>query len=96
MSPNENGKVILAIDGGGSRTRCAAFGLNGEFLADVETGPSNHLQVERELVVTSLTEAVRAVMAKCGRELRDVICLSAGLAGVDVDGIGRDEMAEIL
>ena len=84
------------MDGGGSRTRCAAFGLNGELLADIETGPSNHLQVERELVVQSLTEAVRTVMAKCARDLTDVICVSAGLAGVDVDGTGSDEMAKIL
>jgi N-acetylglucosamine kinase-like BadF-type ATPase len=85
-------EVILAIDGGGSRTRCLAITRTGRTVGSGESGASNHLQVASELVHASFTEAIDVALeqAKLGRA--DVVAVSAGLAGVDYDGTGATEM----
>ena len=85
-------EVMLAIDGGGSRTRCLAIDERGRTLGRGEAGPSNHLLVARESVVGSLTEAIDQALANGGLCRADVVGVSAGLAGVDYDGTGAEEM----
>jgi glucosamine kinase len=89
-------EVILAIDGGGSRTRCLAVNKAGEIVSEATTGPSNHLLVAREVVVSSLREAIDKTLASGNLVQNQVACLSAGLAGVDYDGVGAPEMEEVL
>lgn len=88
--------VILAIDGGGSRTRCLAVNNGGRIVSEATTGPSNHLLVAKEVVVSSLKEAIDKTLAAADLRRIDVECVSAGLAGVDYDGVGADEMEEVL
>jgi N-acetylglucosamine kinase-like BadF-type ATPase len=87
--------VILAIDGGGSHTQCLAIDRNGRVAGSSESGPSNHLLVERETVVSSLSTAIDEALMSGGLNRNDVICLSAGLAGVDYDGSGAAEMEAV-
>lgn len=87
-------KVILAIDGGGSRTRCLAIDQQGRVVGNSESGPSNHLQVSRDVVIRSLQEATNEALAKNGLHREQVVCVSAGMAGVDFDGIGAAEIEE--
>jgi N-acetylglucosamine kinase-like BadF-type ATPase len=89
-------ELILAIDGGGSRTRCLAINRSGQVIGESTTGPSNHLLVERELVKSSLDGAINGALAGGGVNRADVRCLSAGLAGVDFDGAGASEMESLL
>lgn len=91
-----NLKVILAIDGGGSRTRCLAIDRSGRVLGGAETGPSNHLLVSGEIVRESLTAAINKTLTSCGLNGEAVACVSAGLAGVDFDGAGAPEMESLL
>lgn len=88
-------EVILAIDGGGSRTRCLAVDPIGRLVGRSLSGPSNHLLVSRDEVVRSLAEATDGALAEAGLKRADVRCVSAGLAGVDYDGRGADEMEEV-
>ena len=89
-------KVVLAIDGGGSRTRCLAIDQRGLLISQAETGPSNHLLVDAPVVSRSLAEAIDQTL-KFGDLSRDsVACVSAGLAGVDFDGNGASQMEELL
>ena len=88
--------VILAIDGGGSRTRCLALDNAGHIVSEATTGPSNHLLVAREIVVSSLKEAIDKTLVAANLERGDVACVSAGFAGVDYDGVGADEMEDLL
>jgi N-acetylglucosamine kinase-like BadF-type ATPase len=85
-------EAILAIDGGATRTRCAAIDRSGRILGEAESGPSNHLQqAERSVearMASAIEETVRA--AKICRD--DIVCVSAGLAGVDYDGYGDEPM----
>ena len=89
-------KVVLAIDGGGSRTRCLAIDQRGRVVSLAETGPSNHLLIDEKVVATSLAGAIDQTL-KLGNLGRDeVACISAGLAGVDFDGNGASQMEELL
>jgi N-acetylglucosamine kinase-like BadF-type ATPase len=87
--------VMLAIDGGGSRTRCLAIDRNGRVAGSGESGPSNHLLVESETVVSSLDAAIDEALTGGGLRRDEVVCLSAGLAGVDYDGSGGAEMEAV-
>ncbi len=88
-------EILLAIDGGGSRTRCLAITRAGHTLGTGESGPSNHLLVDLAIVRASLEEAINAALAQARLKRDDVACISAGLAGVDYDGSGAAEMEEL-
>ncbi len=84
--------LILAIDGGGSRTRCLAIDQSGRVVGAGIGGASNHLLVDKKVVRTSLEDAIKPALAQARTNSSDVDCVSAGLAGVDFDGRGADEM----
>jgi len=88
-------ETLLAIDGGGSRTRCLAITRAGHTLGAGESGASNHLLVDLAIVKASLEEAINAALAQAGLKRNDIVCVSAGLAGVDYDGSGAAEMEEL-
>lgn len=88
--------VILAIDGGGSRTRCIAFDESGSVLGSGESGPSNHLLVEPQTVAASIKNAISDTLTAANKTPGDVSLVAAGLAGVDYDGSGEAEMREML
>ena len=85
-------KILLAVDGGGTQTRCAAYTLDGLRLASAESGPSNHLSSQRSLVIESLQTALATTLGLCNYQMSDVLLVSAGFAGVDFDGAGASEM----
>jgi len=88
-------EVILAIDGGGSRTRCLAINREAKVLGAAESGASNHLLVDKKIVKASLDEAIKETLTQANLKHSNVVCVSAGLAGVDFDGSGADEMDEL-
>lgn len=88
-------KVMLAIDGGGTRTRCRAITRTGHTLGVGVGGASNHLLVAHGIVKASLKEAINAALAQVQLKRANVACVSAGLAGVDYDGSGAAEMEEL-
>ena len=88
-------KVILAIDGGGSRTRCFAFDENANALGSGESGPANHLLVDRSTVAASIRNAIGAALEVANKSPGNVSLVAAGLAGVDYDGSGKSEMREL-
>lgn len=89
-------KVILAIDGGGSRTRCLTIDQTGHVVSHAETGPSNHLLVQRSVVKRSLHEAIEQSLSAAGFNRDSVACVSGGFAGVDFDGAGASEIEGLL
>jgi len=89
-------EILLAIDGGGSHTRCLVMTRDGDSLGTGESGPSNHLLVDMSIVRASLDDAIDAALAKAQIKRSEVDLVSAGLAGVDHDGSGATEMEEVL
>lgn len=88
-------EAILAIDGGGSRTRCWVMSREGHSLGSGESGPSNHLLVAANVVKASLEEAINTALAQAELNRTGTLFVSAGLAGVDYDGKGAREMAAV-
>ena len=89
-------RVLIAVDGGGTRTRCAAFDESGHLRAQTETGPSNYLVSDEKRAFSSLTTAILTVMSACGATREHVHAVSAGLAGVDAGGEGLLEAKKCL
>lgn len=87
--------IMLAIDGGGSRTRCYAITRDGDLLGAGESGASNHLLVGIDLARASLDEAICAALHGAQLDARDDLPISVGLAGVDYDGCGAEEMSQV-
>jgi N-acetylglucosamine kinase-like BadF-type ATPase len=83
-------EVILAIDGGATRTRCLAMDRAGRVLGRGDAGPSNHLLTDHDSVRQSLSTAMDRALASAGLSRSAVRCVAAGLAGVDYDGAGAD------
>ncbi len=89
-------ELLIAIDGGGTRTRTVVFNREGQRLAEVESGPSNHLTYNRREVRDNLQAGIVVALHKCGARAEHVRLVAAGLAGVDFDGEGRQEALAIL
>jgi N-acetylglucosamine kinase-like BadF-type ATPase len=89
-------ETLLAIDGGGSRTRCLAITREGRVIGAAESGASNHLLVGIDVVEASLDEAINSALAQARLKRTEAICVSAGLAGVDYDGNGAAEIERLL
>jgi N-acetylglucosamine kinase-like BadF-type ATPase len=88
--------VILAIDGGGSRTRCLAIDRQGQVIGQAQGGPSNHLLIPADVVKRSLSETIEQTLQSGSLTSDEVVCVSAGLAGVDFDGAGASAMEALL
>src|SRR5690242_9482821 len=85
-------EAILALDGGATRTRCAAIDRSGQLLGETESGPSNHLQQDEITVESRIAALTEQTLRIANLSKNDVACLSAGLAGVDYDGYGEEPM----
>jgi N-acetylglucosamine kinase-like BadF-type ATPase len=82
--------AILAIDSGGTRTRCLAMDRQGRILGRGEGGPSNHLLVDDASARRALSGAMEMALTDAALPTSAVRCVAAGLAGVDYDGAGAD------
>jgi N-acetylglucosamine kinase-like BadF-type ATPase len=85
-------EAILALDGGASRTRCIAIDSSGHILGQAESGPSNHLQAEQDDIEKQIAEVTEKTLRAAHLSREEIVCLSAGLAGVDYDGYGQEPM----
>lgn len=85
-------EVILAFDGGASRTRCIAVDRSGKILGEAESGPSNHLHENGQSVQSRIAELTERTLHTANLSKGDITCVSAGLAGVDYDGYGAEPM----
>lgn len=85
MTKSDSQKLLLVLDGGGTRTRALIAPVDNpqaDALAKVQAGPSNFGQVGAEGLATVLNE----IIAKLPVSFRKISALVAGLAGV-----GREE-----
>jgi N-acetylglucosamine kinase len=88
---HEKDTILIALDGGGTKTRCAVFDKNGKIRAQAESGPSNHLVIGSQFAHESLVECVSEVLRQSETTSEQVEAVSVGLAGVDLDGEGLVE-----
>ncbi|MCL2031039.1 MAG: hypothetical protein FWG93_05785 [Oscillospiraceae bacterium] len=78
-------QLVLGVDGGGTKSHLALFGLDGVCAAAFACGPLNHEVMEGgfQELETRLRESLRTVLDRAGAETGDIAYAVLGLAGVD-------------
>src|SRR4051794_27328742 len=97
MSPREQSarKVLLGVDGGGTKTRAVITDSRHGVLGEAIAGPSNPLRVGFEIAFANIKEAAEKACAAAGVEIVDIVSAEIGLAGVRRPDI-RKKMYETL
>jgi N-acetylglucosamine kinase len=75
-------RVVIGVDGGGSKTACRVAATDGTLLAEGAAGPSNYQTVGHAGALASLATSIEAAAGDAGRPLH-VAGLCLALAGVD-------------
>ncbi|MDB4893831.1 MAG: hypothetical protein JWN15_93, partial [Firmicutes bacterium] len=75
-------RIVLGIDGGGTKTRCLAADGAGCILGEGLAGPSNYQVLGMDGAVAAVMAAVAEALGVAGADLADVEAVCAGLAGV--------------
>jgi N-acetylglucosamine kinase-like BadF-type ATPase len=86
-------RILLAIDAGGTRTRCVVASSRGRVLGTGGGGPGNHILDGWDVARQSLATATAAALAAAGS--RPEIALASS-AGVGPGGEGRDVVESLL
>ena len=76
-------KVILGIDGGGTKTHACLVDLEGNIVATAANGGANWERIGVAAVQKSLDEIINAVCAKASVDRSDIVDSTFALAGVD-------------
>ena len=77
------GRLVVGVDGGGTKTDVVLADLDGTEMAACQTTGTNHESLGAERVVTTIDEAVRSLLHQVGAEPADVAMSAYGLAGID-------------
>ena len=88
-------KILIGIDGGGTKTEAAAANEDGRILAVFEAGPSNVFKVDAAASAAALERVIDGCLGQAGATRSDVISVCAGLAGVDRPTIQK-QITEVL
>lgn len=76
-------KILLGIDGGGTKTTAAAATEDGKIIADFEAGPSNVFKVDAAASAAALEAVIDGCLHGAHAARSEVVSVCAGLAGVD-------------
>lgn len=76
-------KVILGIDGGGTKTHALLVDLDGNILATAANGGANWERTGIAATQTSLQEIVNRVLSEAGLTSSNITAATFGLAGID-------------
>ncbi|MFF2889103.1 N-acetylglucosamine kinase [Paenibacillus sp. NPDC057967] len=81
MQLNKEKRIFIGMDGGGSKTACAACNEQGHILAYAIGESSNVKSRPRAQVEQTLLELIYLVIRQSGAELKDIVSVTLGLAG---------------
>lgn len=76
-------KYIMAIDGGGSKTRCILGSLQGEIIVDLTTAPSNHQIIGIDKTTEVISNLYQNILTIGNCQPKDIAYVVLGLAGAD-------------
>jgi N-acetylglucosamine kinase len=89
-------RVILAVDAGGSNTRCALAATDGTVLGFGSGGPGNHILSGWETARSSYATAIRLAAENAGEAGGGVAVAVVGSAGVGPHGEGREVIESLV
>ena len=96
MHPAKTIPLILALDAGGSSTRCLLTRADGTVLAQARTGPGNHILSGWDVARTSITQAIAQVCTAAAAPVGTIDCAVAASAGVGSNGEGCEVIEALL
>jgi N-acetylglucosamine kinase-like BadF-type ATPase len=76
-----NDRIVLGVDGGGTKTVCVALDSNRQIVGEGRSGSSNPHSVGEAVAQANLCAAIDAALRSAGRLPVAAVC--AGLSGVD-------------
>lgn len=76
-------RIVLGLDGGGTKTVCVAIDETEQVLAQSRTASSNRNSVGDEAARTHVAQAVTQVLRSANAQPADVAAVCLGMAGVD-------------
>lgn len=77
-------RLVMAFDGGGTKTRCIIGDESGNILADSTTGPSNHQTVGPDETKNVLFKLYNKTINDSSIKKENISCVFLGLAGADL------------
>ncbi|PYI57280.1 BadF/BadG/BcrA/BcrD ATPase family protein [Paenibacillus flagellatus] len=81
MAERNTSGVVIGMDGGGTHTRVMVADCEGNVLAYVEKGASS---IRKDLqAMQNVREALEEALLQAGRDISEVMALTAGMAGLD-------------
>lgn len=86
---------VIGIDGGATKTRCAAFDRGMEVLGETFGGSSNLTSLSQKEVQRNLTDLLDRFFLESGFPPQDCACLCLGSAGAGRES-ARNELTKIL
>lgn len=89
-------RIILALDAGGTATRCILATGEGDLLGFGVGGPANHILRGWETARESISRATNTALKAAGETGRRVSIAIAGSAGIGPDGEGREVIEALL
>jgi N-acetylglucosamine kinase-like BadF-type ATPase len=84
-------RVVLGLDGGGSKTDCVLMDESGAILSRSRSGPSNPTSFGVDASLAALSEAASGALRAAGKSEQNVAYVLAG-----VSGAGEPEMRGVL
>lgn len=88
-------EIVLAIDGGGTTTRCIAIDSDGFIRGTGSGGPSNHILSPLDVVNASIRQAIEETLRTARIGPQAVGCISLGTAGIGPNGEGKEVIEDI-
>ena len=76
-----NGKIIIGIDGGGTKTRCILFDASGSTIDVVKSDGSN-LSVYKEQGISIILNLINSILKKNKIDIMDVDAFGIAIAGI--------------
>src|SRR5436309_1225277 len=89
-------RLIVAVDAGGTSTRCVVGSSAGAVLGIGHGGPANHILDGWDTAVESLTHATTEALDAAAVSDAPVDVVVAGSAGVGAHGEGRELIERLL
>jgi len=91
-----NDRIILALDAGGTATRCVVATTEGEILGFGIGGPANHILRGWDIARESIGNAVGEALRSGGDAATNISIAIASSAGIGPDGEGREVIEALL
>jgi N-acetylglucosamine kinase-like BadF-type ATPase len=88
-------RLVLGIDGGGTKTDCVLMDESGAILARARSGPSNPMRIALSIAIESLSHATEEALRVGHTRREQVARIVAGLAGTSDRNVSEEMQSQL-